>query len=98
MRSLRTIPLQPARRALRGAAHLTRRAVGDNAATSFKLVNAKVAGERLDVPPTWLLAQARQGRIPHHRLGHYVRFDMEDLKEWLGENKIPPTANGRRQR
>jgi len=37
----------------------------------------------LGVPHTWLLAQAREGRIPHHRLGHYVRFNPEDLKEWL---------------
>lgn len=30
----------------------------------------------LGLPDTWLLAQARAGRIPHHRLGHYVRLDV----------------------
>jgi hypothetical protein len=38
------------------------------------------ARQLLGVPYTWLLAQARAGRIPHHRLGHYVRFDPEDYR------------------
>jgi excisionase family DNA binding protein len=52
----------------------------------------------LSVPPTWLLAQAREGRIPHHRLGHYVRFNPDDLREWLRENRIDAPANGFRPR
>ncbi len=52
-----------------------------------RLIDAKVAGELLGVPHTWLLAQARAGRIPHHRLGHYVRFNPDDLKEWLAETR-----------
>jgi excisionase family DNA binding protein len=57
------------------------------------LIDAKVASTMLGVPPTWLLAQAREGRIPHHRLGHYVRFNPDDLKEWLAETRSMP--NGR---
>ncbi len=55
------------------------------------LIDAKAAGRLLGVPHTWLLAQARAGRIPHHRLGHYVRFSADDLKLWLGENRITPS-------
>jgi hypothetical protein len=55
-----------------------------------KLVDAKAASQLLDVPSTWLLAQARARRIPHHRLGHYVRFDPVDLRQWLRENRIQP--------
>ncbi len=54
------------------------------------LIDAKAAGELLGIPHTWLLAQARAGRIPHHRLGHYVRFNTEDIKQWLVENRIAP--------
>jgi excisionase family DNA binding protein len=54
------------------------------------LIDAKAAGRLLGVPHTWLLAQARAGRVPHHRLGHYVRFSADDLKLWLGENQITP--------
>jgi hypothetical protein len=33
------------------------------------LIDPKAAGALLGVPYTWLLAQARAGRVPHHRLG-----------------------------
>ena len=52
------------------------------------LMDAKQASVLLGVPYTWLLAQARAGKIPHHRLGHYVRFDPDELKDWLGDTKI----------
>jgi excisionase family DNA binding protein len=54
------------------------------------LIDAKAAGELLGVPHTWLLTQARTGRIPHHRLGHYVRFNPDDLKQWLHETRSTP--------
>ncbi len=57
------------------------------------LIDAKAASKMLGVPPTWLLAQARAGRIPRHRLGHYVRFNPDDLATWLEETRIEP--NGR---
>ena len=56
------------------------------------LIDAKSASGLLGVPYTWLLAQAREGRIPHHRLGHYVRFNPEDLHDWLEETKLTPTS------
>jgi excisionase family DNA binding protein len=54
------------------------------------LIDAKAASKLLGVPHTWLLAQARDGRIPHQRLGHYVRFNPDDLREWLHETRSMP--------
>lgn len=70
--------------------HARRRSCGihDQNAPFSPLIDAKAAGQLLGVPHTWLLAQARAGRIPHHRLGHYVRFSSEDLKQWLAEGRI----------
>lgn len=62
------------------------------------LIDAKAASSLLGVPYTWLLAQARAGNIPHHRLGHYVRFDPNDLQAWLREERIEPYGAGRRVR
>jgi excisionase family DNA binding protein len=62
------------------------------------LIDARAASGLLGVPYTWLLAQAREGRIPHHRLGHYVRFNPEDLKDWLQETKLTPGARGLHRR
>jgi excisionase family DNA binding protein len=111
MRTLKTLPTHSApnapaqspppagrwARARSAAAQITRRAVHADS-PPFALIDAKAASGMLGVPPTWLLAQAREGRIPHHRLGHYVRFDPEDLKEWLQETRSMPTANGSRRR
>lgn len=50
-------------------------------------MTAVEAGDLLSVPPTWLLAQARQGRVPHVRLGRYVRFDRDELLKWVREER-----------
>jgi excisionase family DNA binding protein len=91
MRALTTIPVGPAGRLRSSAARLLhrRRGVGETAAFG-PLLDARAAGRLLGVPHTWLLTQARAGRIPHHRLGHYVRFDAEDLARWLKETRAGP--------
>ena len=45
-----------------------------------RMLDAQEAGERLGVPPTWLLAQARARKVPHRRFGKYVRFDEADVE------------------
>jgi excisionase family DNA binding protein len=60
------------------------------ASATAPLMDAKQAGPILGVPASWLLAQAREGKIPHHRLGHYVRFDLDELNHWLQANKHDP--------
>lgn len=46
------------------------------------LLDAETAAQLLGVPKTWLLAEARADRVPHRRLGKYVRFDAHDLDNW----------------
>lgn len=46
------------------------------------LLDATEAGRLLAVPASWVLAEARANRIPHVRLGRYVRFSAEDLEQW----------------
>jgi excisionase family DNA binding protein len=40
----------------------------------------------LGVPETWLATQARAGKIPCVRLGHYVRFRLTDLEKILDQS------------
>jgi excisionase family DNA binding protein len=90
MRSLTTIPQRPAGRLRSNAARLLgHRSVAETAGFT-PLIDAKAAGRLLGVPHTWLLAQARAGLIPHHRLGHYVRFNPDDLQDWLRETRSMP--------
>jgi excisionase family DNA binding protein len=46
------------------------------------LVDAAEAGRLLSVPASWVLAEARADRIPHVRLGRYVRFNAAELEDW----------------
>jgi excisionase family DNA binding protein len=46
------------------------------------LLNAEQAAELLAVPASWVLSEARADRVPHVRLGRYVRFDGEELTAW----------------
>jgi excisionase family DNA binding protein len=54
------------------------------------LVDAKTAAKLLGVPASWMLAQARAEKIPHHKIGRYVRFDFDELIAWVDQNRIPP--------
>jgi hypothetical protein len=61
-------------------ARSSRRARNAHDGHSFTpLIDAKAASALLGVPYTWLLAQARAGRVPHHRL-------------WLNDTRIGPAG------
>ena len=61
------------------------------------LLNAAEAAAMLSVPKTWVLAQARADRIPHVRLGHYVRFDAGALEAWAREAARGPRRDNPNQ-
>ena len=58
------------------------------------LLDAKAAGALLGVPDTWVLAEARADRIPHVRLGKYVRFDEAELGRWALARQRGPVRAG----
>ena len=60
-----------------------------------RLLDAEQAGELLNVPPSWVLAEARRDRIPHVRLGRYVRFDPDELERWWQARLRGPTMDRR---
>lgn len=99
MRNLTVVPKRGQQRDRRLARGSIRR-IADKLATRqvfTPLIDAKAASILLGVPYTWLLAQAREGKIPHHRLGHYVRFDPDDLQAWLKETRSGVPADGQRR-
>ena len=65
------------------------------AARDEVLLTAQEAAEFLSVPPTWVLAEARSGRLPHLRLGRYVRFQRGMLEAWLLEHAHGPSVGTR---
>ena len=59
------------------------------------LLDAKGAAALLNVPATWVLAEARADRIPHVRLGRYVRFDAGELQAWWLSRRRGPWRSSR---
>jgi excisionase family DNA binding protein len=60
------------------------------------LVDAQTAAAQLALPASWLLTQARANRVPHTRLGKYVRFNQDELARWAAERtRGPRGATGR---
>ena len=55
------------------------------------LLDAGGAAELLSVPPSWVLSEARADRIPHVRLGRYVRFERDELVAWWRARAQGPT-------
>ena len=58
------------------------------------LLDAKGAAALLNVPASWVLAEARADRIPHVRLGRYVRFDAAELQIWWQTRRRGPWRSG----
>jgi predicted DNA-binding transcriptional regulator AlpA len=57
------------------------------------LTPAQVA-ERLQVKPSWVYEQTRERNavrnrdpFPHIKLGRYLRFDWQDVSDWLERRK-----------
>ena len=47
------------------------------------LIGIKEMAVKLKVPVSWLYSRTRTNKIPHYKLGKYVRFDESDVFEWL---------------
>ncbi len=54
------------------------------------LLDARQAAVLLNVPESWLRAEARANRVPNVRLGRYVRFERDELLVWLDGRRHGP--------
>ena len=48
-----------------------------------KLLGARELAELFGVPGSWVREQARLGILPSFKLGHYVRFRIEEVERFL---------------
>lgn len=51
-----------------------------------ELLDAHSIANRFNMDAAWFLCQARQGRIPHIRMGKYVRFDPTEIRQFFHRN------------
>ena len=43
------------------------------------LLTPEELAEKLKVPVSWVYEQSRQGKIPTHRIGRYIRFSFAEV-------------------
>jgi len=55
-----------------------REANGNGHSTACLLTPEELA-TKLKVPVSWCYEQSRQGNIPTHRIGRYIRFDLQEV-------------------
>ncbi len=53
--------------------------ISQNGHGEAKLLTPEVLADRLGVPVSWVYEQSRQGNIPTHRIGKYVRFNLNEV-------------------
>jgi excisionase family DNA binding protein len=44
-----------------------------------ELLTPEELAAKLKIPVTWVYEQSRQGNIPTHRIGRYIRFDLHEV-------------------
>ncbi len=52
-----------------------------NGRREIQLLSPEELADRLKVPLSWVYEQSRQGNLPTHRLGRYIRFDVREVLE-----------------
>ncbi|MBI4527180.1 MAG: helix-turn-helix domain-containing protein [Deltaproteobacteria bacterium] len=55
-----------------------------------ELLTPEQLAERLKVPVSWVYEQSRQGHIPTHRIGRYIRFDLREVMESQKKREATP--------
>jgi excisionase family DNA binding protein len=56
----------------------------------IRLLSPETLAEACAVSRTWIYARVRSGEIPHLKLGHYVRFDQDEVLKWLASHRRGP--------
>jgi excisionase family DNA binding protein len=52
------------------------------------LLTPEELAEKMRLPVSWVYEQSRQNKIPTHRLGRYIRFDLTEVLD--SQKKISP--------
>lgn len=65
---------------------------GEGANRGDRLLIADEVAELLRVTKAWVYAETRGDRLPHVRLGRYVRYRASAISSWIAEQERASTA------
>ena len=63
-----------------------------------RLLEADDVARYIGMTTDWIYREVRAGRMPHIRLGRYVRFRRESIDAWLVARERGPAASRARSR
>lgn len=75
-----------------GESNNDRIGAGNRSESAEGLLTAGELAELLALPQSWVYAEARAERIPHLRLGRYLRFRWAEIEQWLEIRERGPRA------
>lgn len=52
-----------------------------------KLLTINQLAEATGLPASWWYSRTATGRVPHLKLGRYVRFKLADVQRWLESHR-----------
>ncbi len=58
-----------------------------------RLLNIKELSEYLGIPVNTLYCWVSSGKIPKVKLGRLVKFDIQDINQWIENNKLSGLKN-----
>jgi excisionase family DNA binding protein len=53
-----------------------------------RLLQAQEVADLLALPLTWVREATRAGRLPHVRLGRYVRYERAAVLTWVADQRF----------
>jgi len=83
---IRAVVREEIKAALNGNGHAKQLLTPKELAEKLMLTGRK-DGEKVCI--SWVYEQSRQGNIPTHRIGRYIRFDLEEVLESLRKKQSP---------
>ena len=54
------------------------------------LWTAKDVAAYLKVSLSWVRHASAEGQVPHHRFGHNVRYEPEEIRAWMERQRNQP--------
>jgi excisionase family DNA binding protein len=56
-----------------------------------RLLKPEEAAERLNVSLRFIRRLCHERRLPYTKVGKFVRFDADELEEWITAQRVEPT-------
>ncbi|MFZ0378751.1 MAG: helix-turn-helix domain-containing protein [Solirubrobacteraceae bacterium] len=73
-------------------------AASDGRLALSRLLEADDVARYIGMTTDWIYREVRAGRMPHIRLGRYVRFRLESIDAWLAARERGPATDRARSR